>query len=135
MLLFLLFARYSIHWSGVHLRDDNPSRWRRHDSNVRTRRDLIYSQALLTAQPLLRLNIREADRQSTKIDCPGPLDNLYSRLSVLVERMTCKLWVISGVSYKIDYLADELNTYQHSIKVNENTKTKRPKTTIKLCKA
>ena len=56
MLLFLLFARYSIHWFGVRLRDDNPSRWRRHDSNVRTRRDLIYSQALLTAQPLLRLN-------------------------------------------------------------------------------
>ena len=40
--------------------------------------------------------------------------------------MTCKLWAISGVSYKVDYLADELNTYQHSIKVNENTKTKRP---------
>ena len=60
-----------------------------------------------------------------KIDCPGPLDNLhvirktdnhsknvvlYSRLSVLVERMTWKLWAISGVSYKVDYLADELNT-------------------------
>ena len=56
MLLFLLFARYSIHWFGVHLQHDNLSRWRRHDSNVRTRRDLIYSQALLTAQPLLRLN-------------------------------------------------------------------------------
>ena len=54
---------------------------------------------------------------------------------MLVERMTCKLWAISGVSYKVDYLADELNTYQHSIKVNENTKTKRPKTTTKLCKA
>ena len=52
---FLTFARYSIHWFGVHLQHDNLSRWRRHDSNVRTRRDLIYSQALLTAQPLLRL--------------------------------------------------------------------------------
>ena len=92
------------------------------------------------------LSVSASRIPSTKIDCPGPLDNLYSRLSVLVERMTCKLWAINGVSYRVDYimiptlrvgdyLADELNTYQHSINVNENTKTKRSKTTTKLCKA
>ena len=54
------------------------------------------------------LNVDHNIRQSTKIDFTGPLDNLhcdthsknvvlYSRLSVLVERMTWKLWAINGV--------------------------------------